>query len=198
MSNILEGFPWKRFGEDNCDMFFCPNILDPNFLLCNMFCRKLNLIEMCFILDCITRFFEILMALVLSQNIIMGSSYSTCISFKVCFIHSTLVQHVVAAIYSASGVDKDIEYRFLLNQYTTHSPKYKVDPIVLLLSSMLPTQSASVWEIRDRSFPFEYHNPNSYVPFRYLNILFISITCDSFGVALNLATYPTACITSGQ
>jgi hypothetical protein len=55
------------------------------------------------------------MALVLSQNIRMGSSYSTCISFKVCFIHSTWVQHVVVAMYSASVVDKDTEDYFLLN-----------------------------------------------------------------------------------
>jgi hypothetical protein len=68
-------------------------------------------------------FFEILMALVLSQYIGMGSSYSTSISVKVCFIHRTCVQHPVAAIYSSSVVDKDTDDWFLLSQDTKHSPK---------------------------------------------------------------------------
>ena len=59
---------------------------------------KWYLIGMCLVVECITGFFEILMALVLSQYIGMGSSYSTCISIKVCFIHRTCVQHVFVAI----------------------------------------------------------------------------------------------------
>jgi hypothetical protein len=74
----------------------------------------------------------------------MGSSYSTCISVKVCFIHRTCVQHVVVAIYSALVVDKDIDDCFLLSQDTKHSPKYNVAPMVLRQSSMQPAQSASV------------------------------------------------------
>jgi len=76
-----------------------------------------------FILECITRFFEILMALVLSQYIGMGSSYSTCILVRACFIQRTCVQHVVAAVYSALTVDKDIDDCFCLSHDTKHSPK---------------------------------------------------------------------------
>jgi hypothetical protein len=78
---------------------------------------------MCLVLECITGYFEILMVLVLSQYIGMGSSYSTCISVKVCFIQRTCVQHVVAAIYSASDVDRDTDVCFLLSLDTKHSPK---------------------------------------------------------------------------
>jgi hypothetical protein len=63
------------------------------------------------------------MALVLSQYIGMGSSYSTYISVKVCLIQRTYVQHVVAAVYSASVVDIDIDDCFLLSHDTKHSPK---------------------------------------------------------------------------
>ena len=58
-----------------------------------------------------------------SQNIRMGSSYSICISFNVCFIHRTCVQHVVAAIYSSLTVDNDTDDCFFLSQDTKHSPK---------------------------------------------------------------------------
>jgi hypothetical protein len=85
--------------------------------------RKLYFIGMCFFLECTTRFFEILMVLVLSQYIKIGSSYSTCILVKVCFIHITCVQHVVVAIYSTSYVDNDIDDCFFLSQDTKHSPK---------------------------------------------------------------------------
>jgi hypothetical protein len=68
-------------------------------------------------------FFDILMALVLLQCIGMGSSHSTYIFVKVCFILRTCVQHVVAAIYSASAIDKDIDDCFLLSHDTKHSPK---------------------------------------------------------------------------
>jgi hypothetical protein len=46
----------------------------------------------------------------------MGSSYSTYISVKVCFIHRTYVQHATTAIYYASIIDKDIDDCFLLTQ----------------------------------------------------------------------------------
>jgi hypothetical protein len=64
-----------------------------------------------------------LTALVLSQYNGMGSSYSTYISVKVCFIQRTCVQHVAAAIYFASAVDRDIDDFFLLGHDTKHSPK---------------------------------------------------------------------------
>jgi hypothetical protein len=63
------------------------------------------------------------MALMLSQYIGMGSSYSTYISFRVCFIHRNCVQHVATAIYRASAIDKDIDDCFLLIHDTNNSPK---------------------------------------------------------------------------
>jgi hypothetical protein len=84
------------------------------------------------------------MELVLSQQIGMGSSYSTYISVRVFFIHRTCVQHVATAIYSALDIDKDIDDCFLLSHDTKHSPKQNVVPLVLRQSSMQPAQSASM------------------------------------------------------
>ena len=72
----------------------------------------------CFVLECITGFLDMFIALVLSQSIGMGSSYFTWISSNICFIQMTCVQHVVAAIYSSSVVDKDTKDCFLLAQAT--------------------------------------------------------------------------------
>jgi hypothetical protein len=113
------------------------------------------------------------MVLVLSQYIGMSSSYSTCISVKVCFIQRNCVQHVATAIYSASSLDRDTDDFFFLSHDTKNSPRKNASPLVFHLSSIQYSQSASVWAIRDRSFPFGYHNPKSYVPLRYLKILFI-------------------------
>jgi hypothetical protein len=52
----------------------------------------------------------------------MGSSYSTCISVRVCFIQITHVQNDVVAIYSTTAVDKDIDDCFFLIHDTKHSP----------------------------------------------------------------------------
>jgi hypothetical protein len=84
--------------------------------------RKLNFIGMCFVLECITGFFEILMELVLSQYIEMGSSYSTCIYVNVCFIHRTYVQNVVSSIYSNSAIDNDIDDCFFLAKIPNTHP----------------------------------------------------------------------------
>jgi hypothetical protein len=69
--------------------------------------RKWNLIGTCLVLECITGFLEMFIALVLSHSIRIGSSYFTCMSCRVFFIQRIRVQHVVVAIYFASVVDKD-------------------------------------------------------------------------------------------
>ena len=48
--------------------------------------RKWNLMGMCFVLECITRFLDMFITLVLSHNIGIGSSYFTCVSSNVCLI----------------------------------------------------------------------------------------------------------------
>jgi hypothetical protein len=56
-----------------------------------------------------------LIALVLSHMIDIGSSYSTLISFSVYFIQRTCVQHAIDASYSTSVMDREIEVFFFLN-----------------------------------------------------------------------------------
>ena len=111
-------------------------------------------------------------------------------SFKVCLIHSICVQHSVATIYSSSVVDKEIEVCFLLFQASSDSPKNKVHPLVLFLSSTQPTQYASQSAFMGNVFLQGYHNTRSMVPFKYLKILFIAWTWISFGAAWYLATSP--------
>lgn len=96
-----------------------------SFLFFSVACshRKWYLIRMCFILECITRFLDILMALVLSQSIETISSHFNCISCKVFFIQRTRVQQVVVAIYFSSVVDKDTNDFLFLNHDTKNSPK---------------------------------------------------------------------------
>ena len=115
--------------------------------------RKWNLIGMCFVLECITGFFKILIALVLSQNMGIGSSYVTCMSCRLCFIQRTWVQHVVATTYSASAVERVIEDCFLLNHETKQPPKNYAAPLVLLRVSTHPAQSTSEKAARSNWFP---------------------------------------------
>ena len=59
-----------------------------------------------------------------------------------CFYHKTYEQHKLAAIYSASTVDKATKTCFLLNQETKHYPKTWQVPKVLFLSNKLPVKSS--------------------------------------------------------
>ena len=80
--------------------------------------RKWNLIGMCLVLECILGFLEILMALILSHRVGIGSSHVTCMSCRFCFIQRIWVQQVATTIYSASAVDKETEDCCLLDQDT--------------------------------------------------------------------------------
>jgi hypothetical protein len=155
------------------------------------------LIGICFIFECITGFFEMLIALVLSLSIEIGFLCSILMSCSVSFIHRICVQQVVVSMYSSSVVDNEIEDCFLLSQDTKWSPKKNAPPLVLFLSSTLLAQSASVYVVRVKYSPFGYHNPNSKVPFKYLNIRLTAYTCVSLGAAWNLPNRPTACIIYG-
>ncbi len=77
----------------------------------------------CLVFEYITGFLEMLMALVLSHKMSIGSSNFTWKSYRVCFIHRIWVQHATVAMYYASTVDREIEDCFLLNQATRHPPK---------------------------------------------------------------------------
>ena len=86
------------------------------FVTCSL--RKWNLIGICFVLECITRFLEMFITLMLSQSIGMGSSHFTYMSCNVCFIQRNWVKHVVATTYLASAMHNHTEDCFLLNQDT--------------------------------------------------------------------------------
>ena len=105
--------------------------------------RKLYFIGICLVLECITRFFERLMVLLLSQRIVIGCLVSMLTSFKASFIHRICVQQSTTNIYSASPIERDIYDYFFLIQDTRQSPIKNAFPLVLLRSSMLPAQSAS-------------------------------------------------------
>jgi hypothetical protein len=107
------------------------SILTLSLATCSL--RKWYFMGICFEFECIIGFFEILIALVLSQMIEIGRSYSTLISSSVFFIQITCVKHDVAAIYSYSIVDKETKYCFLLNQETRLFPRKNATPLVLFL-----------------------------------------------------------------
>jgi hypothetical protein len=86
------------------------------------------------------------------------------------------VQHAITTIYLDSDMDRETEECFLLNQDTRLLPIKNVPPLVLFMSSTLPTQFASVYVVRVKYLPLEYHKSKSKVLFRYLNILFTHCT----------------------
>src|SRR3954468_9217531 len=52
-------------------------------------------------------------------------------SFKVCLIHSNWVQALAAATYSASAVERDIQFCFLEDQHTKDLPRNWHAPVVI-------------------------------------------------------------------
>jgi hypothetical protein len=92
------------------------------------------------------------------------------------------VKHEEVAIYPDFVVDSDMDGCFSLSHDTRHFPRKNAPPLVLFLSSTLPTQSTSVYAVNVKSYVFGYHNPKSNVPLRYLKILLTSFICVSLGV----------------
>ena len=76
---------------------------------------------------------------------------------------------------------REIDSCSLLNQNTRLFPKKNAPPLVLFLSSRLPTQYAYVYSIRVKPFFAGYHKPISKILFRYMKIVFTTCTYDSFG-----------------
>src|ERR1044072_6306850 len=93
---------------------------------------KWCLMSMCFVLLCKTRFFDMFIALKLSQNNVITSCL-TLYSSNICFIHNNWVQLLPAAMYSASAVDKDTQFCFLLNHEIRLLPRKKQPPDVPFL-----------------------------------------------------------------
>ena len=81
-------------------------------LSCTNSLTKWYFMEMCFVLECITRFFEILIALVLSQNMTIGSLISTFMPSSNCLNQTIFEQFTTTATYSASAIDWDVQFCF--------------------------------------------------------------------------------------
>src|SRR4030042_3306578 len=96
--------------------------------------------SICFVLLWSTGFFEILMVLRLSQNNVR-TSCSTLYSLSICFIHTSWEQLLPAAMYSASAVDRDTQFCFLLNHEIRFVSRKKHPPEVLFYHlHFLPSQ----------------------------------------------------------
>ena len=117
-----------------------------NLTFCSSTCSliKWYLIGICLAFECMTRFFEMLIALVLSHKMEIDGVQVIWKSYNVCIIQRSWVQQDAAATYSASAVDNTIELCFLLNQDTNLEPIKNAPPLVLFLSSTLLAQSASI------------------------------------------------------
>ena len=113
---------------------------------------------MCFLMECMTGFFDIFMALVLSQFIIIGCSYLTSKYSSVCFTQITWVQQDAIVMYSASAVESEMEDCFFLDQDRNFFCKKNADPLVPFWSSTLPSQSTSINSFKLKCWIFGYHN----------------------------------------
>ena len=90
--------------------------------------RKWYFIDMCFFMECMTWFFEIFMALVLWQFILLVSHTSQ-VSTLVSPSQMTKVQHDAALIYLNFVVESEMEDCFLLNHETKQFPKKNAAPL---------------------------------------------------------------------
>src|ERR1044072_3973568 len=136
--------------------------------------------SMCLVLLCCTGFLEMLIALILSQNKVITSCL-TSYSSSICFIHINCVLLLPAAMYSASAVERDTQFCFLLNQEIRLLPIKKHPPDVLFLSSEHPAQSASQYPINVDDVLCVFKIPYSLVPFTYLIILLTCMRWLAFG-----------------
>src|ERR1044072_3005844 len=98
--------------------------------------------SICLVLLCWMGFLEISIALKLSQYNVMTFCL-TLYSLNICFIQINWVQLLPAAMYSASAVERDTQFCFLLNHEIKLLSKKKQPPEVLFLSLALPAQYAS-------------------------------------------------------
>ena len=158
--------------------------------------RKWCLIFICLVLECCTRFFYILIALVLSY-LIGTCSKDKSKSLSVCFIQRICAQHKPIAMYSAFAVDKATKFCFLLCHETSECPKKWQVPLVFFLSTLQPVKLTSKNPINSKLSLLGYHKPMSIVPFKYLRILFTKLKWDFLGKDWNLAHKHTLYITSG-
>ena len=138
----------------------CSFIFTYSNLICLSYTNSLKkwyLIAMCFVLVSITRFFDIFIALVLSQYMTTRSLISTFIPSNNYLNQSMLEQFTTTATYSASTMDWDVQFYFFLVQDTIILPRKNARPLVLLLSSRLLSQLALVNTFKFR-FPLSlYH-----------------------------------------
>ena len=154
------------------------------------------IISICLVLERCTRFFYILIALVLS-HLIGTYSKDNSKSLSVCFIQRICAQHTPTAMYLTSTVDKATEFYFLLWHETSECPRKWRVSLVLFLSTLPPSNSTSENPINSKLSLLGYHKPMSIVPFKYLRIHFTALNWDSLGQDWNLAHKNTLYIMVG-
>ena len=94
-----------------------------NFCLSICSIRKWYLIGICLVFECMTRFLEIIMAILLSQIISKVWGQVIWMYYNVCIIHRCCVKQYATTTYSASTIDKVMELFFLLNRETKQGTK---------------------------------------------------------------------------
>ena len=107
-------------------------------------CKKWYLRGICLVLEWITGFFEILMAILLSHKMEMGGENLIWISCNVFIIQRICVQHDATTTYFSSAIDNRMELCFLLKQDTNRCPIQNAPPLMIFHSSTFPSHSASM------------------------------------------------------
>jgi hypothetical protein len=144
--------------------------------------RKWHLTSMCLVLEWSTRFFAMLMALVLSHW--SGTwVYSSPKSLMVYVIQRSWEQQLAVATYSASVVDWETLDCLREDQYTKEDPKNWQVPEVDFLSNRHPAKSASEKPWRAKEEDAECQRPKLGVWHKYLKIRFTACQCEVLGDA---------------
>ncbi len=98
-------------------------------------------------------------------------------SFMIFAIHMASLIAYVLAMYSASVVDRAIMGCHLLLQKMAPPPIMNTNPMVDLLLSRSPTQSASQYPTKPWGANPRKHNLNSKVPCKYRKMRLTAIQC---------------------
>jgi len=151
-----------------------------------MISKKLCLISMCLVLECLTRFLVGLIALVLPHFRGIWSRF-TPKSSSCCFIRRLWEQQLPTTIYLALVVESATQACFLQFQDTREFPKRWHVPLVLLLSNFHLVKSESKKIVRFKEVPLGFHKPILVVALRYLMILLTLVKGDSLRLDWYLA-----------
>jgi hypothetical protein len=138
---------------------------------------------MCFVFECITGFFEMLIAWcchIISKlaSCILYECLAVFVSSREFVYNMMLLQCTLLLLWTMR-----LKIVSCLSKILNNFPRRMLLHLCSFYHQHLSAQSTSVYVVRVKSSPFGYHSPKSKVPFKYLNIHLTTYTCVSLGAS---------------